>query len=81
MKKMKDSGIEWIGEIPEEWKIIKLSYLFDKIGSGTTPDTTNGLFYDGQYSWLQTGDLNDKIINQTAKTIPQEAIDKYSALI
>ena len=27
MRKMKDSGIEWIGEIPEEWEVSKLKYL------------------------------------------------------
>lgn len=27
--KMKDSGIEWIGEIPEHWKIGKVSYLYN----------------------------------------------------
>ena len=27
MRKMKDSGIEWIGEIPEGWKLVKLKYL------------------------------------------------------
>lgn len=26
-RKMKDSGIEWIGEIPEEWEVTKLKYL------------------------------------------------------
>ena len=26
---MKDSGIEWIGEIPEEWKTIKFNALYD----------------------------------------------------
>ena len=29
MRKMKDSGIEWIGEIPEGWEIIRLKYLAD----------------------------------------------------
>lgn len=28
MRKMKDSGIEWIGEIPEGWEVIKAKYLF-----------------------------------------------------
>lgn len=27
-RKMKDSGIEWIGEIPEEWDLVKGKYLF-----------------------------------------------------
>lgn len=29
MRKMKDSGIEWIGEIPEAWTINRLKYVFD----------------------------------------------------
>ena len=28
MRKMKDSGIEWIGEIPEEWNITRVKYAF-----------------------------------------------------
>lgn len=28
-RKMKDSGIEWIGEIPEEWEISKVSYFYE----------------------------------------------------
>lgn len=27
-REMKDSGIEWIGEIPKDWKIIKIKYIF-----------------------------------------------------
>ena len=34
---MKDSGIEWLGEIPEHWKVKKLKTLVSKIGSGVTP--------------------------------------------
>lgn len=30
---MKDSGVEWIGEIPEEWELPKVKYLFN-IGRG-----------------------------------------------
>lgn len=27
--KTKDSGVEWIGKIPEDWKVVSLKYLFD----------------------------------------------------
>lgn len=38
-RKMKDSGVEWIGEIPEEWQIIKLKYLGNYInGYAFKPD-------------------------------------------
>lgn len=33
---MKDSGIEWIGEIPQEWKVLKTIYLFKE--NVRTPD-------------------------------------------
>lgn len=29
MREMKDSGIEWIGEIPKDWKIIKGKYVLE----------------------------------------------------
>lgn len=34
---MKDSGVEWMGEIPEQYSIVKLKFLTSKIGSGKTP--------------------------------------------
>ena len=33
----KDSGIEWIGEIPSHWEVKRLKLLVSKIGSGVTP--------------------------------------------
>lgn len=35
--KMKPSGIEWLGDIPEHWEVKKLKYLVSKTGSGVTP--------------------------------------------
>lgn len=37
--KMKDSGIEWIEKIPENWSVWKLKFLTKKISKGTTPST------------------------------------------
>lgn len=34
---MKDSGVEWLGEIPAHWEIKRVKYLVSKIGSGKTP--------------------------------------------
>lgn len=33
MREMKDSGVEWIGEIPKDWKLAQVRYLF-RIGRG-----------------------------------------------
>ena len=45
--KYKDSGVEWIGEIPEHWKITKIQYLAQlKSGYSLTTEeiTDNGLY-------------------------------------
>src|SRR5690606_34596010 len=34
---MKDSGIEWLGEIPEHWEVKRIKHIVSKVGSGVTP--------------------------------------------
>ena len=36
-RKMKDSGIEWIGEIPEEWKMSKIKYILQERNEKNNP--------------------------------------------
>ena len=50
-REMKDSGVEWIGEIPLEWGVIKLCYITEKIFLGKTPiysTENNGNYTLGQ---------------------------------
>ena len=56
-REMKDSGIEWIGEIPETWKIIKLKYLFSIIGGNGFPDGLQG-YLEGDYPFCKVSDIN-----------------------
>lgn len=35
--KLKPSGAEWIGDIPEHWEVRRLKFLATKFGSGVTP--------------------------------------------
>lgn len=48
-REMKDSGIEWIGEIPKEWELLKLKYLITflengvSVNAGQTPANANGI--------------------------------------
>ena len=78
--KMKDSGIEWIGEIPEGWDVIKTSFLFQLIGSGTTPSKNAPNYAEEGLYWLQTGDFNDNYVNDTSKYITDLAVQNCSAL-
>ena len=72
----KDSGVEWLGEIPSHWEVKKVTHIFNKIGSGTTPTAGLSKYYeDGEVNWLQTGDLNDSYIAETSKKITKKAIN------
>jgi type I restriction enzyme S subunit len=35
--KMKDTGIEWLGEVPKQWNLVQIRHLNTKVGSGVTP--------------------------------------------
>lgn len=76
---LRDSGIDWIGQIPSHWEIKKTSLIYNNIGSGTTPTSSNPDYYtengDGFY-WLQTGDLNDGDITSTSKQVTKLAVNE-----
>ncbi len=40
-ERYKDSGIEWLGEIPEHWELRRFKYLFDFSERGTAPNYSN----------------------------------------
>ena len=79
-REMKDSGIEWIGKIPKEWKKNKILRIFSTIGSGTTPKSTDNNNFDGNINWLQSGDINGNILKECKNRISFKVLSKYPAL-
>lgn len=56
---MKNSGIDWIGEIPEGWKVKRLKEIF-LLQTGTTPkDYANGLDTDNLINWFTPSDVSE----------------------
>ena len=61
MREMKDSGIEWIGQIPKDWEKTKIKTVCSFVGSGTTPASNIIEYYDnGTIDWIQSGDIYGK---------------------
>ncbi len=50
-RKMKDSGVEWIGQIPEDWEVTKLKQLasFHNGDRGKNYPSGNDLVDEGVY--------------------------------
>lgn len=76
---MKDSGVEWIGEIPEEWETRRIKYCFD-VFAGATPKSGNSEFWDGDVVWVTPADYTteQKYITQGRKYITQEGFESCS---
>ena len=52
---MKDSGVEWLGEVPEHWNIVHLKRVFHSTDYGIS----ESLQADGVYGILRMGDIQD----------------------
>jgi len=81
--KMKDSGIEWIGEIPEEWEIVRLKYI-STIVNGSTPKSSITKYWDGNIIWVTPNNfdkLKDKWINDSLKKITEAGLNSCGTTI
>ena len=78
--KLVPSGIDWIGDIPEGWSKDKVIRCFKKIGSGTTPKSTDDTLFEGNINWLQSGDINGSDLLEASKHISEQTLASYSAL-
>ena len=74
---MKDSGIEWIGEIPEHWNINKTRYLAS-LCSGATPSKDIYTYWEGHIPWVSSQEVKSDIIMDTTLHISEEAIGSCS---
>lgn len=68
--KMKDSGIEWVGKIPEHWDCKPIKHGF-KLLSGSTPKSDNMDFWDGDVVWITPADYKteDKYVCRGKRNI------------
>lgn len=76
----KDSGVEWLGEIPKDWEMWKIAHAYLEIGSGTTPPSSNEEWYVGDIPWVTTGELREKLILDTKKKVSKKTIKAFPTL-
>ncbi len=76
---LKDSGVEWIGEIPEGWDICHLKWL-SKIYAGGTPDKTNLSYWqNGTIPWIASGEVNQDTVTKPTTYITELGLRNSSA--
>ena len=71
----KDSGNQWIGQVPEHWTVKRLKYLAQQWQSGGTPTAGNPDFYTDEADgipWVAIGDMSSKdVVFDTTKHITE----------
>lgn len=72
--KLKSSGIEWIGEIPEHWEVKRVGHI-GVVGNGSTPSRSNPRYWDrADYPWLNSGSVNQGIITEADQFVSNLAL-------
>lgn len=75
VREYKDSGIEWIGRIPKDWKVCKLNYIY-RFQTGATPPTNVESYFNGDIKWANISDLGARTIFDTNKKLSNSGVDK-----
>ena len=81
-REMKDSGVDWIGEIPKEWACEKIKYATSIFrGLFNHRPRNDERYYNGKYPFIQTGDVANatkyivsysQTLNELGKSVSKE---------
>ena len=78
---MKDSGVEWIGKVPENWQLSHIGNLVE-MGSGGTPDRKKTEYWEnGNIPWMSSGEINNEYIYSTIEQITELGLQNSNAKI
>lgn len=73
--KMKKTGLEWIGMIPEHWNVKKIKYLTSKIGSGKTPKGGSNVYIDEGVLFIRSQNVYDGYFDLSSAVFISHEID------
>lgn len=74
---MKPSGIEWLGDVPAHWELKKLRHFSNVLrGKFTHRPRNDPAFYDGEFPFVQTGDItsSSRYITGFKQTLNEQGI-------
>jgi type I restriction enzyme, S subunit len=56
----KDSGVEWLGEVPEQWNVISLKWLSPILRGASPRPIDDPKYFDdeGEYGWVRIADVS-----------------------
>jgi type I restriction enzyme S subunit len=75
--RLKPSGVEWLGDVPEHWEVRKLRQCV-LIAGGMTPSMENPCFWNGTIPWVTPKDMKREAIGDSSIKLSEAAIRETS---
>ena len=78
--KYRDSGVQWIGKIPQDWESYRLKHVVNEFISGGTPSSDNEKFWTNNEDekgipWIAIGDMtNNEVILNTERRLTLDGL-------
>jgi len=71
----KDSGVEWLGRVPEHWDVKSIKYVAPHVGSGKTPSGGSEVYQNSGILFLRSQNVYDDGLRLDDATYISEEID------
>jgi type I restriction enzyme S subunit len=71
--RMKESDVEWLGEVPENWKVGCLGY-YASLSTGATPSRAELSYWNGDIPWIKTGEVRYEAILDSEEKITEDGL-------
>lgn len=74
----KDSGVEWLGRVPEHWQLRRLKHMA-RFSGGGTPARDNPEFWSGDIPWVSPKDMKSERITGAEECITAAGLSGSSS--
>jgi type I restriction enzyme, S subunit len=73
---LRDSGVEWLGEIPAHWEVLLLRRVTKRVKTGCTPaGARSSAFQENGWNWFTPGDFSGSILlEKSSRTLSEEGL-------
>jgi type I restriction enzyme S subunit len=79
---MKDSGVEWLGEVPEHWEVGQLRRFTKTVKTGRTPDESDFTEEDSSIPWFTPGSFDGGMLTlEAGKHVSVQSVNEGRANI
>lgn len=72
-ERTKDSGIEWLGQVPEHWVVVSIKWLSPVLRGASPRPIDDPKYFDdeGEFAWVRIADVSssDGVLRETTQRL------------